>query len=55
MILLFFIGIVVKQKAVSEQELSVTLLTKFEGIFAGASLSQDTIRFTDISMAAKKA
>jgi hypothetical protein len=42
-ILLFFVGIVVKQKAKSEQTLSTDILEILEGIFTGASISDDTI------------
>tara|TARA_Y100000310_G_scaffold344364_1_gene456783 strand:- start:19764 stop:20909 length:1146 start_codon:yes stop_codon:yes gene_type:complete len=42
-ILLFFIGIVVKQQSRSEQILSTDVLEIMEGIFTGASVSDDTI------------
>ena len=42
-IVLFCVGIVVKQKAKSEQTLSTDILEILEGIFTGASISDDTI------------
>lgn len=47
-IMLFFIGVVVKQKASSEKEISFTILTKLQGIFAGAALSDHTLNVVDI-------
>lgn len=47
-ILLFFVGIVIKQKAVSEKELSITVLNKLDGIFTGAALSEQTTNIIDI-------
>lgn len=47
-ILLFFVGIVIRQKASSEKELSAVVLRKLDAIFAGASLSEQTVNVVDI-------
>lgn len=41
-ILMFFIGIVIKQKVVSEEKLSAEVLQRIEGIFTGAGVSPKT-------------
>jgi hypothetical protein len=48
-ILLFFIGIVVKQKAVSEENLATDVVRVMESIFTGAGVSEKTKNFVDIS------
>lgn len=49
LILLFFVTIVFKQKAVSEQKLSAELISSIEEIFAGAGVGEDeTIHVIDI-------
>ncbi len=48
-ILLFFIGIVVKQKASSEQQLSSDVLRIMESIFTGAGVSEKTKNSIDAS------
>lgn len=47
-ILLFFIGLVVKQKETAEKELSITVSQKLDGIFTGASLSDQTLNRIDV-------
>ena len=47
-ILLFFIGLVVKQKDTAEKELSITVSQKLDGIFTGASLSDQTLNWIDV-------
>jgi hypothetical protein len=47
-ILLFFIGIVVKQQSVAEKDLSITVINKFEGIFTGAAASDQARNIVDI-------
>ncbi|MBW2963691.1 hypothetical protein KY306_02870 [Candidatus Woesearchaeota archaeon] len=47
-ILMFFLGIVIRQKVVSEQKLSATVLQKIEGIFTGAGLSEKTVNVVEI-------
>ena len=49
MILLFFIGIIVKEKAASEERLSAEVVEIMESIFTGASLSEKTKNFIDTS------
>lgn len=48
-ILLFFVGIVVKQKAVSEDKLTSDVVRIMESIFTGASVSEKTKNFVDTS------
>lgn len=48
-ILMFFVGIIVKQKAASEERLSVDLLRVMESIFTGAGVSEKTKNFIDTS------
>ena len=48
-ILLFFVSIVVKQKAVAEERLSSDLLDIMESIFTGAAVSESTQNFIDTS------
>ncbi len=48
-ILLFFIGIVVRQKQASEQQLSIDVLRIMESIFTGAGVSEKTKNSLDIS------
>jgi len=48
-ILLFFVGIVVKQKAASEQRLSIDVLRVMDSIFVGSGVSEKTKNFIDIS------
>ena len=48
-ILLFFIGIVVKQKAASEESLAADVIRVMENIFTGASVSEKTKNFIDTS------
>lgn len=48
-ILLFFVGIVVKQKAVSEQQLSTDVVRVMESIFVGAGASEKTKNSIDAS------
>jgi len=47
-ILMFFVGIVIRQATVSEEKLSGTVLREIEGIFTGASLSQETVYPIDL-------
>ncbi len=47
-ILLFFIGLVAQQRETSEKELSVTVSRKLDGIFTGASLSEQTVNVVDV-------
>jgi len=46
-ILIFFVSIVYKQKAVSETKLSATVLTQLETILTGAGLSPGTVNIID--------
>ncbi len=48
-ILLFFVGIVVKQKAASEQKLNQDIVRIMESIFTGATVSEKTKNFIDTS------
>jgi len=48
-ILLFFAGLVIRQKAVSEQKLSIDLTQTMESIFTAAGVSEKTKNFIDIS------
>jgi hypothetical protein len=48
-ILLFFIGIVVKQKAASEEAIAVDVIRVMENIFVGAGVSEKTKNFIDTS------
>jgi hypothetical protein len=48
-ILLFFIGLVVKQKAVSEENLATDVVRVMKSIFTGAGVSEKTKNFVDIS------
>ena len=48
-ILLFFIGIVVKQKSISEENLATDVVRVMESIFTGAGVSEKTKNFVDIS------
>ncbi|MDP3640023.1 MAG: hypothetical protein Q8R53_02350 [Nanoarchaeota archaeon] len=48
-ILLFFVGIVVKQKAASEESLAMDVVQIMESIFTGASVSEQTKNFIDTS------
>ncbi len=48
-ILLFFIGIVVKQKAVSEERLAIDVVDIMDSIFTGASVSEKTKQTIDTS------
>ena len=48
-ILLFFIGLVVKQKAVSEENLATDVVRVMESILTGAGVSEKTKNFVDIS------
>ena len=47
-ILLFFIGIVVRQKSASEEQLSIQVVRTMESIFTGAGVSEKTKNFIDI-------
>ena len=47
-ILLFFVVIVARQKAVAEQELSLTVVNKLESIFTGAALSDQTVNLVEV-------
>ena len=49
MILLFFIGIIMKQKTVSEQKLNFDIVTVMDSILTGSTVSERTINFVDIS------
>ncbi len=49
MILLFFVGIIVKQKSVSEQKLNFDVVTVMDSILTGSTVSEQTINFVDIS------
>lgn len=49
MILLFFVGIIVKQKSVSEQKLNFDVVTVMDSILTGSTVSERTINFVDIS------
>ena len=48
-ILLFFVGLVVKQQAVSEQNLASEVVRVMESIFTGAGVSEKTKNFIDTS------
>lgn len=48
-ILLFFLGITLRQKDVSEQRLSLDVLEIVDSIFTGAEVSEQTKNFVDIS------
>ncbi len=48
-ILLFFIGIVVKQKATAEENLATDVVQILESIFTGAGVSEQTKNFIDTS------
>lgn len=48
-ILLFFVGIVFKQKAISEERLNVEIVRIMESIFKGAGVSESTKNFIDTS------
>lgn len=48
-ILLFFLGITVRQKGVSEQRLSLDVLEIVDSILTGAEVSEQTKNFVDIS------
>tara|TARA_Y100000310_G_scaffold284854_1_gene307896 strand:- start:2123 stop:3250 length:1128 start_codon:yes stop_codon:yes gene_type:complete len=48
-ILLFFVGIVVKQKAISEERLAVDVVDIMDSIFTGASVSEKTKQPVDTS------
>ena len=48
-ILLFFIGIVVKQKTVSEERLAIDVVDLMDSIFTGASVSEKTKQTIDTS------
>jgi hypothetical protein len=48
-ILLFFVGIVVKQKSVSEQQLQGDVVRILESILTGATVSEQTKNFIDVS------
>lgn len=47
-ILLFFVGVVVRQKAVSEERISATVVQKLDGIFTGAGLSEQTTQVVEV-------
>jgi len=47
-ILMFFLLLLIKQKVVSEQKLSATVLRKIEGIFTGAGLSEKTVNIVEV-------
>ncbi|MBT4445847.1 hypothetical protein HOA92_04300 [archaeon] len=49
MILLFFVGIIMKQKTVSEQKLNFDVVTVMDSILTGSTVSEQTINFVDIS------
>tara|TARA_Y100000310_G_C20700865_1_gene829773 strand:- start:2366 stop:3478 length:1113 start_codon:yes stop_codon:yes gene_type:complete len=49
MILLFFVGIIIKQKSVSEQKLNFDIVTVMDSILTGSTVSERTINFVDIS------
>jgi len=49
LILLFFVGIVFKQKAISEDRLTVEVIQILDEIFIGASVSEKTKHFIDAS------
>ena len=48
-ILLFFVGIVVKQKAISEERLAIDVVDIMDSIFTGASVSEKTKQSIDTS------
>jgi hypothetical protein len=48
-ILLFFVGLVFKQKAKSEERLTLDVVLTLDSIFKGASVSEKTKNFIDIS------
>ncbi|MFC1801139.1 hypothetical protein ACFLZB_01650 [Nanoarchaeota archaeon] len=47
-ILIFFVGIALKQKDVSEQSISATVIQSLESIFTGAGLAEQTINYIEI-------
>src|SRR3989344_3501184 len=47
-ILFFFIGIAARQKTSSEEQLSVTLAQKLDGIFTGAAQTKQTFEAIDL-------
>ena len=47
-ILLFFIGFVTRQQVVADQQLSVSVTQKLDGIFTGAALSEQTVNVIDL-------
>ena len=47
-ILMFFVGVVFKQKAVSEQKIATTIVSDLEPIIAGAGVSEDAFNLVDI-------
>jgi len=49
MILLFFVGIIVKQQSVSEQKLNFDIITVMDSILTGSTVSEQTINFVDTS------
>ncbi len=48
-ILLFFVGLVVKQKASAEESLALDVVRVMESIFTGAGVSEKTKNFIDVS------
>ena len=48
-ILLFFIGIVAKQRSISEENLATDVVRVMESIFVGAGVSEKTKNFVDVS------
>ncbi|HIH11577.1 TPA: hypothetical protein HA241_05270 [Candidatus Woesearchaeota archaeon] len=49
MILLFFVGIAIKQKAVSEENLQTEIVQLFDSLFTSAGVSEKTKNFIDVS------
>ena len=47
-ILMFFIGLAVRQKAVAEEKISATVVRTLEGILTGAGLSEQTTHYTEL-------
>lgn len=47
-ILLFFIGFVTRQQGAAEQQLSLSVTQKLDGIFTGAALSEQTVNVIDV-------
>ncbi len=47
-ILMFFVGVVMKQKGVSEQNLAATIVTDLDAIFTGAEVSAGTATLIDM-------